>query len=193
MSTPAAWMTTAHVAFVGLNPRYDGGPAVTLWDFPAGNAYALQPWGLNGQLNVLQKQVAGLFDAINVVHQDVFAAQFVPFKSTKWDTLARPNDALAFGRLMWQWVLSHTTVTRFFCLGRAASEIAALTGAVLDSGQFPTGWGNTLFKRYVSPRGIIVVGMPHLSRFQLFNRKRFNRPNFSNADVVRAINDAGRP
>jgi hypothetical protein len=39
MSTPAAWMTTAHDAFVGLNPRYDGGPAVAIWDSPDGNAY----------------------------------------------------------------------------------------------------------------------------------------------------------
>jgi hypothetical protein len=107
-------LASAHDAFVGLNPRYDEGPAVAAWDFPDGNTYLRQPWGPNGQFNNLQKQVAKLFKTIEVAEQDVFAAQFVPFKSTSWATLAHQDEALAFGGLLWRWVLSETTVTRFF-------------------------------------------------------------------------------
>ena len=185
MYGPEARMRDANVAFVGLNPA---GPEDSgrNWDFPA-NAYHHQKWAAGGMAwSPLQHQVDALFRALQVSPDQVFAAQFVPFRSPDLARLGHQAEAFAFGRQLWTWVLERTPATLFLCLGRDVTrEVVALTGAKAD-GTWPTGWGRQTFKRYVAP-GKVIVGLPHLSRFQVFGRQ-----NGGAEDIVERLREAAR-
>lgn len=169
MYTPAERLHDADIALIGLNPGGCKGDTGH-WDNPKGNSYAIEKWSKNGEdWNPLQIQVDALLKAIGVNHDEIFAAQFIPFRSSSWDKLGNKKEALAFGRQLWRCVLERTPATRFLCLGSTvAEELVRLTGAEPD-GEFDTGWGKRTFGRYVTPRHVIVR-IPHLSWYRVFNR-----------------------
>lgn len=170
---PEARLRTAEVALVGLNPggSEDGGGQ---WDQPEGNAYALQKWAKdNRSWSPLQHQVAALLDAIGARQEDILAAQFIPFRSPRLASLARPGEARAFGRKLWRWALEQTPAKRFFCLGNdVTDELVALSGAKLEA-EFSTSWGQGTreqkFRRYVAGDRVFVR-LPHLSSYRVFDR-----------------------
>lgn len=100
MYVPENTLPRARAVLVGLNP---GGRQIDPpyhWDHRSGeNAYVDQDW--NGQgpgANPLQRQVALMFDAVGVHARDVFAANFVPFRSPAWVDLPDKDGALSFAR-----------------------------------------------------------------------------------------------
>jgi hypothetical protein len=86
MYTPEAALGSAKVVLVGLNPGGRQTDPPLQWEFKDGNAYFDEPWGVDGSLNVLQQQVEGLRKALNVQKDDIFAANFTPFRRPSWGT-----------------------------------------------------------------------------------------------------------
>ena len=69
----------------------------------------------------------------------VFAGQFIPFRSRSYGELPKKEEALEFGRRLWTWVLARTQARLFVCMGKeAAWHISSLTGAS-ETETFPTG------------------------------------------------------
>ncbi len=171
MMSPERYLSTSDVAIVGLNPggirRH--GPE---WSQELGNAYVVESWG--GQragADPLQRQVQRLCQMVKVAPHEVFAAQFVPFRSNAWSDLARRPEAVAFARRLWAWALPQSEARLIVCLGKAvvAPEIAQILGAQF-AGSVLAGWGNQTIDRYVTDDGRLVLGVPHLGRFKLFGR-----------------------
>ena len=172
--TPASALENAKVVLVGLNPRGDGEiDPEPKWEPECVNAYVDQPWGPGDQLNTLQKQVVLLFEALGVTKNEVFAANFVPFISPSWTALADRNGALTLGRKIWTDLSAHTSARLFVCLGKSVGrEVAKLLGAELKDKHLVEKWGRQTIDEYVAPCGRTVLGLPHLSRYQIFSSSR---------------------
>ena len=96
MYTRQTALTHAKVTLIGLNPG--GDQEDKSWEPTEINAYIDQRWGKNKGLSPLQEQVGLLFDALGVQPNEVFAANFIPFRSPSWSQLPDKEGALAFGR-----------------------------------------------------------------------------------------------
>ena len=173
--TPLAWLSTAKTVMVGLNPGGAEGEHDSTdgcWEYPAGNAYLLDRWVPGSDaLYPIQVQVAALHKLLNLGPEDVFAAQFIPFRSRNLAELPNHNEALAFARNLWCWTLSRSPANLFICMGNfTAWHIADLLRARLEW-ERPSGWGSTRVRRYASLEGKVVVGWPHPSTFQLLSMR----------------------
>jgi hypothetical protein len=173
--TPLAWLPEAKTVMVGLNPggregehdKWEGG-----WDHPGGNEYFTGRWvsGSNAKYPI-QVQVELLHQLLALGPEDVFAAQFIPFRSSSLATLTNHAEALAFARRLWRWVLERSPADLFICMGNfTAWHIADLLGATLKT-ECPSGWGGTRVRRYVSASGKVVVGWPHPSTYRLLSMR----------------------
>lgn len=168
--TPVANMRTAEILLVGLNPGGDWGEQT--WEVGSGNAYLDERWGADGGLNALQLEVSALLNLLGVEGKQVFAGQFIPFRSPSFAALERKDEAIAFGRRLWTWALNQTSAQIIVCMGyKAAWHLAQLCGAAqVDT--YPTGWGTTVACRFVAPSGRVIVSIPHPSRFKLLGPGR---------------------
>jgi hypothetical protein len=171
MMTPEGNLTTKGLAIIALNPggTRRHGPQ---WSQEEGNAYFTESWGGKaGGSDRLQRQVQRMCHVMGAMKDDVFAAQFVPFRSNAWSDLTRRPEAVTFSRRLWSWALPLMKANLFICLGKGvvAPEIAALLGAS-SIGPVPAGWGDQTIERYRTRDGRLVLGLPHLSRFGLFGR-----------------------
>jgi hypothetical protein len=166
--TPLANLAMARAVVVGLNPGGDDDQGI--WESSGGNAYFAGRWipGTD-RLMPIQTQIAGLHELLDLGPNDVFAGQFIPFRSVSLSALAHQTEAFGFALKLWTWVISQTPASLYLCLGKAvAYNIASLLDAKPD-GRWPSGWGTTTVGRYVSASGKVVVELPHLSRYLLFS------------------------
>lgn len=171
--TPLAWLSTANTVMVGLNPggqegEHDSGDGC--WESLDGNTYFTGRW-VPGRdaLYPIQVQVAALHKLLKLGPEDVFAAQFIPFRSRSLAELPNYSEALAFAQRLWCWALTQSPANLFICMGNfTARHIADLLGAKLEW-ERPSGWGGTQVRRYVSAEGKVVAELPHPSRYQLLS------------------------
>jgi hypothetical protein len=170
MTCPEAWRHDAKLLLVTLNPGGERvhGPA---WSQEEGSAYVVESWeGCPRGASPLQRQVQAMFATAGCTPEETFSAHFVPFRSPSWSALERHQEALAFSRELWRWLLPQVPAQRVVCLGQEAGrEIAQLTGA-RDLEALPTGWGEIKAYRGATADGRELIILPHLSRFRLFNR-----------------------
>jgi hypothetical protein len=172
MYTPEAALRVAKVILVGLNPGGDQIDPTSVWEHRGVNAYADQPWGEDGGLNRLQVQVGYVFDALGVEPKEVFAANFVPFRSPSWDQLPDKEGALCFGRKLWSGLLPHSSGRLFVTLGKLPGrELGALLNATCTQRK-PVQWGRQTIDEYIAVDGRTVLALPHLSRFRIFGGAR---------------------
>ncbi|WP_312136365.1 hypothetical protein [Brevundimonas sp.] len=175
MYVPQERLHTAKVMLVGLNP---GGrelnPPINEWHYEAGiNAYVDEAWaGLEAGQHPLQQQVSLLFEAMGVDASEVFAANFVPFRSPSWRDLDDPIGALEFSQDLWRHMISLSPARLFLSLGKEAGrQVAAVTGSTYQA-SYPVGWGRQTIDAFSNDQGQIVLSLPHLSRFRVFGNGR---------------------
>jgi hypothetical protein len=174
MYTPESALERAKVVLAGLNPggRLKDQPGE--WDYRGGvNAYLDEAWeGYPKGGDPLQQQVAALVNVLHVQPNEVFAANFVPFRSPSWGELPDKEAALAFGRRLLTDLLERTPARLFVTLGKEAGrEIAALLGA-RHVQQHSVDWDPQSMDEFVAPDGRTVLALPHLSRFRIFGGNR---------------------
>jgi len=175
MYVPQERLHTARVMLVGLNP---GGrelnPPINEWHYEAGiNAYVDEAWaGLKPGQHPLQQQVALLFEATDVDASEVFAANFVPFRSPSWRELDDQAGALEFSQNLWRHMISISPACLFLSLGKEAGrQVAAVMDATYQ-GSYPVGWGRQTIDKFSNDKGQVVLALPHLSRFRIFGNGR---------------------
>lgn len=159
LMTPEARLHDAKVCLVGLNPGGDHTGA-GLWSCEQGNAYNVERWRAGpegGRYSALQHQVHLLQGHLGLGPDDYLAAQFIPFRSRDWRGLANADEAIAYGRKVWAWLLAVSSAKLFLCLGeQAAREIGRLTGATAEEERYPSGWGAVSIGRSVGSEGRVI-------------------------------------
>lgn len=194
--TPLAWLSTATTVMVGLNPGGAEGEHDSTdgwWETPYGNAYLLDRWVPGSDaLYPIQVQVAALHELLGLGPKDVFAGQFIPFRSRSLVELPNYSGAMAFARDLWSWALAQSPANLFICMGNtAAVEIAKLIGAKLEEPPFPSGWGKIQVRRYVSPEGKVVAELPHPSHYPLLSMQDPQKLNKAKCAIKAAARQAG--
>lgn len=172
---PVERLRSATVGIVGLNPGGGGRPSDPpppqnrSWDHP-GFAYLDQPWGSDGALNPLQIQIARLLELTGVDDKSLFAAQLVPFRSPSWSRLPNRTAAVDVFEPIWREMLARTSVRLWFTLGYVAGERLRCLAGAGDWTPAQSGWGTTQIKIAQNSDGMVVVALPHLSRYKLFSQ-----------------------
>jgi hypothetical protein len=171
MMAPERNLVSSEVAIIALNPggTRRHGPS---WSQEDGNAYVVESWGgKSAGSDPLQRQIQRMCQVLTIDPGRTFTSQYVPFRSNAWSELPRQKEALAFARRLWVWALAQSKARTLICVGKniVAPDIAQLIGAhYVDA--VPAGWGDQTIARYRTADGRLVLGLPHLGRFGLFNR-----------------------
>lgn len=112
------------------------------------------------------------------------AANFVPFRSQKWTTLANKKESLIFADMLWSDIIDFITPRAIVSIAEIpfnhlltvlqnkGFKIVAKTKACI-------GWGNvtySLMRLTFNNASIVVVRLPHLSTYKIFNRKQCEEP-----------------
>jgi len=182
--------SSTRIVFIGQNP---GGcrcesPVPSVEN---GNAYRVEPWN-KPYLNALQKQVCAFYWLISRVlpgndmcrlMDDTLAANFCPFRSPSWNQLRKKEESLRFSRKLWRDIFRllgpEVIVTLSY---QVRDEIDQLFRGIERPRSLSCRWrssaGGILKYRlaYVRHGGkrVLLIGLPHLSRFKIFDRKRGN-------------------
>lgn len=194
------------LALVGLNPgggRFE--PPVASVEL--GNAYRVERWGHDETLNPLQTQIRLLYNGLadrlghdqpETLMDKSLAINFCPFRSPSWATLHSPKCSVQFSRALWQQILQHVRPAALICIGTRTTGYldAVLTGSGATRTALElisVGWGDvtlSLASYRVGAATTAVVGLPHLSRYQIIGRPA-SEPAVSRvlSDVVRAVCD----
>lgn len=196
---------------VGLNPGGTAAKNAGEITSERGNAYFVERWGLNCQPNKLQKQIGMMYDELvriispQIPRQDLIdntlAANFAPFRSPKWDSLRDRSELIEFSRGMWKSVLSTLNPKVMICFSRIPYE--EFTGLFIQNGyqktkeeKEPINWGKVtveISSLFRADKSVLLVRLPHLSRYQLFGReKSFKAAQFVCSRVANVLSDTFR-
>lgn len=172
---PVARVETAKVGLIGLNPGGGGDPddppppQNRSWDH-RGFAYLDQPWGPGGTLNPLQVQIGRLLALTRCSEPEFFAAQLVPFRSPSWSRLPNASRAIQIFEPAWRELFAASSVRIWFSLGYVAGDTARRWLGAGDWLEHESGWGRTKIKVARNAGGVVIVALPHLSRYKLFSQ-----------------------
>lgn len=185
------------IAFIGLNPggnKYDK-PSIESENGKC--AYYYENWTAKGEnkktppdekeLDPLQRQIIKLYtrlaeifgcDYKELMDKSVMA-NLVPFRSANWGSLANKHEALAFARSLWGAIFDPSRVKVIICMSVVSFDEI---GTILCDASYErlpesstceqTGWGITKyqFRKYKrNDHEILLIRLPHLSRYQLLN------------------------
>jgi hypothetical protein len=169
------------IVFIGLNPggfNYEE----PMPSYERGNAYRLQSWGRNGrEKNKLQSQISRFYqqiaDKIGVSSEclmdSTLAANFCPFRSGNWASLQNKKEAIEFSNGLWSELFDNLNPAVILCLRETHRHIYSLIvekrfKTISPVEKLETGWGKIKFSLAafaVEKRKVLLVGLPHLSRF----------------------------
>lgn len=187
--TPARMLSEdTQLVFLGLNPggvRYVA-PVASVEE---GNAYRVERWGKGDQLNGLQVQIRMLYEKLSErLHQEptpvlmdrTLAANFCPFRSPSWDRLHNRIGSVEFSKHLWFQLFQHLSPSVIICL---TDLPFVYIGEVLLSKGFKeksasrelVGWGNVTYSTSMydemGNERVMMVRLPHLSRYKVFGRR----------------------
>ena len=197
-SPARTFSSRTHIVFVGTNPggrRYESpSPSVE-----KGNAYRVEPWN-QGKLNALQRQVCAFYGILAAsipkakaehLMDTTLAANFVPFRSASWDKLRNKQESINFARKLWAEILALVRPNMIITMGgESTRQIYALlksTGCPLRTRSLSCGWGAVTYElgfATVAGKKVLLIALPHLSRFGIFDRAK-TRPCFT--PLARAV------
>jgi len=175
--------------FLGLNPAGKEGQEYTrVPSCKLGNEYLHGCWGAGAGKAPLQIQVQLLFrrialsmggDIDHVAMMDAtLAANYVPFRSSRWATLGNKQQSLDFASTLWSEILDHVQLHVIICIAYLAYDsIKAILGSKgftlrgADQSR-PIGWGRVTYnitELRNDYRTILLVRLPHLSTYKVFS------------------------
>lgn len=176
------------VLFVALNPKGTEVRNDFREDYKDGNAFRLEKWGRNHErLNQLQNQVCAFYSLLgerlktnpNDLMDQTMASNFCPFASPSWADLANREETLKFCSELWKEILPHLQPRVVVTIGSDAEnqfcELLKSRGPLISNRSCRTSWGSVQFSltRFeVSGQPTLLVGLPHLSRYKIFAKRR---------------------
>jgi hypothetical protein len=201
--TPGRTLTlNSRFLFMGLNPGGESGSNSAELTTEKGNAYnpEVEDWGRNGDGNPLQRQVVEFYKLLSsrighdyrTLMDSTLAANFCPFRSKSWADLGEQAKTISFCEELWTNLLLNTEITTIVCMSSlvynsVSAILVKIGGRKVDSEEHAVGWGKV--KYYVTrfkmdQRDILMVCLPHLSRYQIFDRDGSRTQTEKIADMV---------
>jgi len=184
--------SSQQLLFIGLNPGGKEGEKYT--ETPSckdGNDYLRGDWDQKKWKKgkaPLQVQVQKLFTKIatsmaaSIPYQAMMdaslAANYVPFRSSRWASLGNKELTLDFARKLWSEILDYVQPRAIICIAYVAyDEIKTILQSkdfqVVGSEDRKTiGWGNATYcltELSDGERTVILVRLPHLSTYKVFS------------------------
>ena len=201
--TPAKTLNSkSEIIFIGLNPgggEYEPPKA----SVENGNAYrdGVEPWGKDRKLpNSLQFQVSALYDLLSsawpgtkgsTLMDKSLSANFIPFRSGNRAGLKNPKDSLRFAKKLWEEILGLVAPKVIITMGKEVThhldELLESRSEIDIVDEPKCDWGKLRYRLAFSTlagRRVLLIGLPHLSRFGIFSRKNYKR---TFAPLVKAV------
>jgi hypothetical protein len=144
--TPAkTFSPNTRIVFIGLNPGGKVfGPAEP--SVEEGNAYRVQPWGTDGRLNSLQRQVCAFYSLLaealpghnaKALMDTTLSANFCPFRSQDWTRLRAREESIFFSQRLWTNILDFVRPDILVTMGsqvtRHIDRLLTLRGSQIKS------------------------------------------------------------
>lgn len=164
---PWRLIQSADALFLSLNPGRDpSGELMRVASDERGNSYLIKR---DVRHSPMAAQYQMLCDLIGKDPESVLAGALMPYRTDRWvATRDAPNINLV--RPFWDAVFARGHVREVYCMGREVERaVVDLLEARLDE-EIPAGWGRLTLRRYVSPQGVVVYGLLHLSTFKMLSR-----------------------
>lgn len=177
--------------FIGLNPAgKEGEHYLEERSCEEGNDYLLGDWDrkkwergnspLQLQVQELFKRIAAsMGESVNyrAIMNESLAANYVPFRSSKWDSLGNKESTLVFVRELWSDILSFVQPSVIVCIASVAYQdlrsILEKEGFIGSEEREDIGWGKATYcltELHKRKRTIILIRLPHLSKYKVFSR-----------------------
>jgi hypothetical protein len=171
---PEHQLEKARAVLVGLNPGgggvHDDSEYGGVWECP-NNDYFFGKWLVEAGEAKMQLEVKAWYELLGLKHNETVAAQWTPFRSSRWHTLADKKKAQEMSRALWAELITRTSAKLYLAMGQVAgSGVASLLNAKVDPNELPTGWGKTTIKVYNASDGRRVVQLPHPSSYRILTR-----------------------
>jgi len=186
LTTPARTLSpSTRIAFIALNP---GGNKIPLdhgrESSEVGSAYIYEKWRsvtLQQQVQALFRQIADQLTLSN--HQSLMnnslMAYYIPFRSPNFRSLHRQAQSRDFALRLWSCIMKQISPELVMSIDKTTFHdihtiLVSAAGLKQTYGQkLPTGWGKytaTINFYADKERHVVLVRLPHLSRFKIFNR-----------------------
>lgn len=177
--SPPDTLLKSDVVFIGMNPGGGDEDADTeprIFTLPGQSSYVHEVWARStppGESR-LQKQVRAFFKHIGTDPWDALCGNIVPFRSRDWHRLALRNAAIRAGQAVWREAYKIRPRKLTLCMGRDTKD--ALVSGVLTRPvhikDVDLKWGA---KRKIQGslwtyESGLLIHMPHLSRYSVFDR-----------------------
>lgn len=194
--SPASTLSIdSRMLFVGDNP---GGSTFVppIRSVEEGNAYRVELWpgGRSGGPNPLQKQVCGLFKILSrkldsqiqwhELMDQTLTSNFCPFRSPSWPP-EHKEESMAFSYRLWSRIFDNICPSVLICMSRDLSfkyfgRLLLAKGLVETerTQELPVEWGNYTYSQAtykLGDREVLMIRLPHLSRFKIFGRAKSQR------------------
>lgn len=171
---PEDRLEKARAVLVGLNPGgggvHDNSEYEGVWDCP-NNDYFFGEWLSAPGKAPLQIEIQEWHKLLGLEHDQTVSAQWTPFRSSRWHTLADRTTAQELSRALWAELVTRTSAKLYLAMGQVAgSGVASVLDAKLDTIALNTGWGKTTIKTYTTTDGTRVVQLPHPSSYRILTR-----------------------
>jgi hypothetical protein len=175
--------------FVALNPASKTNSEPQESD-EGGNGYYLRNWKGNTK-SILQRQVCAFYQMLATklgtnwesLMDSSLAGNFCPFGSPSWADLPEKQKSIEFSTKLWSRIVQYCSPKALVCLGqvcyRSMRDVTITAGyhSVGDPGLHPTarrhrfgGAINYVMEEMNGRKRLLLVGLPHLSRYQVFGR-----------------------
>lgn len=171
------------ILFLGLNPAGLIEPSQESCE--QGNAYLDEKWG-EEQHNQLQVQVQLFYRLIaeatnrdaTALMRNSLAANFCPFCAASYAELNEPSQSLTFSYELWSLIFPALEPKVVVTMGNEVRRnidtlLLSMGSVIVDERYLDTGWGKIKYRLANVTSGnreILLVGLPHLSRFRIFGR-----------------------
>ena len=180
----------AVTAIVGLNPGGSDAEEPE-WSSKSGNGYYERPWAGSGTVDhPNQTQIKAWHRVLQLDPDRTLCGQFIPFRSAAAKSLKRPSETYEFARSLWRWVAKTSPARTYICMGnRVTWEIGKRILGATKVRSYDTGWGDRQIELWRAPDGRRVIGMPHPSRFLLFDRQDVEKSQIAERSLLAAFHD----
>lgn len=185
LHTPASTLAQSTRLFlIALNPASNQRNPKPEESDEGGNAYRIRKWKTD-RTSALQKQVCAFYKLLATklannwesLMDSSLAGNFCPFGSPSWTDLPEKPKSIEFSTNLWLRIMKYCAPSAIVCLGevcyRCMSEAALASGYhSIRTTKSYTGWGYITYAvaEMDGSNRLLLVRLPHLSRYQIFQR-----------------------
>jgi len=175
------------ILLIGMNP---GGNKFEIKPYTnKGNAYRVEKYLKNKNYSILQKRVIYFFKKLSEKERinyerlmdECLSSNFIPFRSPNFNLLPIKQDCINFGYDFWRKIFKNIRFKVIICIGNGSNSAYRFINDILkynNEKYLPIYNGASIKFNYSDNKEeLLLVGLPHLSRYNIFNEKYKNSVN----------------